>query len=82
MELSVYDNEEQCTFIILGDAGKELTGRKATELIDMYTEVSENLMYTWIFKVMRLVTVCCYIRKMVAMVLNMRSLYHNVSLIP
>ena len=36
----VYDNEEQCTFIILGDAGKELTGRKATELIDAYVEVS------------------------------------------
>ncbi|XP_048613408.1 uncharacterized protein LOC125587239 [Brassica napus] len=28
VELSVYDNEEQCTFIILGDTGKELTGRK------------------------------------------------------
>ncbi|CDY24298.1 BnaC03g42710D [Brassica napus] len=40
VELSVYDNEEQCTFIILGDAGKELTGRKATELIDAY--VQEN----------------------------------------
>ena len=35
----MYDNEEQCTFIILGDAGKELTGRKATELIDTYVEV-------------------------------------------
>ncbi|CAF2106286.1 unnamed protein product [Brassica napus] len=34
VELSVYDNEEQCTFIILGDAGKDLTGRKATELIN------------------------------------------------
>ncbi|KAL0815904.1 hypothetical protein Bca101_072348 [Brassica carinata] len=32
VELSVYDNEEQCTFIILGDTGKELTGRKATYL--------------------------------------------------
>ncbi|XP_013606517.1 PREDICTED: uncharacterized protein LOC106313288 isoform X3 [Brassica oleracea var. oleracea] len=30
VEMSVYDNEQQCTFIILGDAGKELTGRKAT----------------------------------------------------
>ncbi|KAF3603236.1 hypothetical protein F2Q69_00033640 [Brassica cretica] len=40
VELSVYDNEEQCTFIILGDAGKELTGRKASELIDAY--VQEN----------------------------------------
>ncbi|XP_013624520.1 PREDICTED: uncharacterized protein LOC106330625 [Brassica oleracea var. oleracea] len=38
VEMSVYDNEEQCTFIILGDAGKELTGRKATELIDTYAE--------------------------------------------
>ncbi|KAF2544462.1 hypothetical protein F2Q70_00034767 [Brassica cretica] len=40
VELSVYDNEEQCTFIILGDTGKELTGRKASELIDAY--VQEN----------------------------------------
>ncbi|KAF2609803.1 hypothetical protein F2Q70_00010338 [Brassica cretica] len=38
VEMSVYDNEEQCTFIILGDAEKELTGRKATELIDIYVE--------------------------------------------
>ncbi|CAN6864317.1 unnamed protein product [Brassica oleracea] len=38
VEMFVYDNEEQCTFIILGDAGKELTGRKATELIDTYAE--------------------------------------------
>ncbi|CAF1764135.1 unnamed protein product [Brassica napus] len=38
VEMSVYDNEEQCTFIILVDAGKELTGRKATELIDTYVE--------------------------------------------
>ncbi|KAG2306579.1 hypothetical protein Bca52824_026327 [Brassica carinata] len=38
VEISVYDNEEQCIFVILGDAGKELTGRKATELIDTYVE--------------------------------------------
>ncbi|XP_033140421.1 uncharacterized protein LOC103854842 isoform X2 [Brassica rapa] len=38
VELSVYDNEAQCTFIILGDAGKELTGRKASELIDAYVQ--------------------------------------------
>ena len=44
VEMSVYDNEEQCTFIILGDAGKELTGRKATELIDAYVEVSVILL--------------------------------------
>ncbi|CDY35143.1 BnaA09g17800D [Brassica napus] len=40
VELSVYDNDEQCTFIILGDAGKDLTGRKETELSDAY--VQEN----------------------------------------
>ncbi|KAG5378545.1 hypothetical protein IGI04_026387 [Brassica rapa subsp. trilocularis] len=38
VELSIYDNEEQCTFIILGDAGKDLTGRKATELINAYVQ--------------------------------------------
>ncbi|KAJ0254508.1 hypothetical protein HA466_0104270 [Hirschfeldia incana] len=40
VEMSAYDNEEQCTLIILGDAGKELTGRKATELIDSYVEAN------------------------------------------
>ena len=44
VELSVYDNDEQCTFIILGDAGKDLTGRKATELIDAYVQVMVVLM--------------------------------------
>ncbi|KAG2252152.1 hypothetical protein Bca52824_082288 [Brassica carinata] len=43
VEMSVYDNEEQRTFIILGDAGKELTGRKATELIDTYVELEVPL---------------------------------------
>ncbi|CAN7031739.1 unnamed protein product [Brassica rapa subsp. trilocularis] len=38
VDMYVYDNEGQCTFIILGDAGKDLTGRKATELIDTYVE--------------------------------------------
>ncbi|KAH0903923.1 hypothetical protein HID58_043426 [Brassica napus] len=28
----------KCTFIILGDVGQEMTGRKATELIDSYAE--------------------------------------------
>ncbi|CAN6917772.1 unnamed protein product, partial [Brassica oleracea] len=41
VELSVYDNDEQCTFIILGDAGKDLTGRKATELIDAYVQTKK-----------------------------------------
>ena len=44
MELSVYDNDEQCTFMILGDAGKDFTGRKATELIDAYVQVLVVLM--------------------------------------
>ncbi|KAH0884986.1 hypothetical protein HID58_061082 [Brassica napus] len=38
VEMFVYDNEEQCTLIIFGDSGKELTGRKAIELIDIYAE--------------------------------------------
>uniref|UniRef100_A0A0D3A1D5 Replication factor A C-terminal domain-containing protein n=1 Tax=Brassica oleracea var. oleracea TaxID=109376 RepID=A0A0D3A1D5_BRAOL len=41
VELSVYDNDEQCTFIILGDAGKDLTWRKATELIDAYVQTKK-----------------------------------------
>ncbi|KAH0910152.1 hypothetical protein HID58_033473 [Brassica napus] len=44
VELSVYDNDEQCTFIILGDAGKDLTGRKETELSDAYVQVMVFLM--------------------------------------
>ena len=44
VELSVYDNDEQCMFIILGDAGKDLTGMKATELIDAYVQVMVVLM--------------------------------------
>ncbi|CAH8310312.1 unnamed protein product [Eruca vesicaria subsp. sativa] len=38
VELSVYDNEEQSMFIIIGDAGKELKSRRETELIDKYAD--------------------------------------------
>nr|VDD30676.1 unnamed protein product [Brassica oleracea] len=38
VELSIYDNEEQCTFIILGDAGKELTVRISCRLSSLSYE--------------------------------------------
>jgi len=54
------------TFIILGDAGKDFTGRKATELIDTYVEVRVILLkidnhdktwhvFYWIFKATNLI---------------------------
>ena len=78
----VYDNEEQCTLIIFGDSGKELTGRKATELIDIYAEVSVILLHPYILIAMKLINECCYNRKMVASGLRLRFHCHNVSLIP
>ncbi|KAF3571750.1 hypothetical protein F2Q69_00063705 [Brassica cretica] len=32
-KISVYDNSEQAFFVLLGDAGRELTGRHASELV-------------------------------------------------
>ncbi|KAF3497752.1 hypothetical protein DY000_02054313 [Brassica cretica] len=34
--LSVYDNNDQAVFVVLGDAGEELTGIKANELVERY----------------------------------------------
>ncbi|KAF3552930.1 hypothetical protein F2Q69_00015891 [Brassica cretica] len=33
-KISVYDNSEQAFFVLLGDAGRELTGRHASELVN------------------------------------------------
>lgn len=41
--ISVYDKSEQAVFVILGDAGKELTGKHASELVARYFEVIKNL---------------------------------------
>ncbi|KAL0760136.1 hypothetical protein Bca101_076286 [Brassica carinata] len=38
----VYDNSEQAFFVLLGDAGRELTGRHASELVTSYFEANEH----------------------------------------
>ncbi|CAH8334672.1 unnamed protein product [Eruca vesicaria subsp. sativa] len=40
-KLSVYDHKDQAVFVLLGDAGEELTGKKAAELVDNYYEAKE-----------------------------------------
>ncbi|XP_009107715.1 uncharacterized protein LOC103833382 [Brassica rapa] len=41
-KISVYDSSEQAFFVMLGDAGHELTGRHASELVSSYFEANEN----------------------------------------
>ncbi|WZY92346.1 hypothetical protein YC2023_064675 [Brassica napus] len=38
-KISVYDNDDQASFVLLGDAGHELSGKKASELVEDYFEV-------------------------------------------
>ncbi|XP_048594645.1 uncharacterized protein LOC125577322 [Brassica napus] len=40
--LSVYDNSEQAVFVLLGDAGRALTGKHASELVSNYFEANAN----------------------------------------
>ncbi|XP_033148112.1 uncharacterized protein LOC108871965 [Brassica rapa] len=42
-KISVYDNNDQAVFILLGDAGTELTGKQAAELVDNYFEANQEL---------------------------------------
>ena len=42
-KLSVYDNNDYASFVVLGDAGHELTGKKTAELAESYYEVITNL---------------------------------------
>ncbi|KAF3515175.1 hypothetical protein F2Q69_00004501 [Brassica cretica] len=35
-KLSVYDHNDQAVFVVLGDAGEELIGKKAAELVESY----------------------------------------------
>ncbi|CAH8381988.1 unnamed protein product [Eruca vesicaria subsp. sativa] len=39
-KLNVYDHKDQAVFVFLGDAGEELTGKKAAELVDNYYQVN------------------------------------------
>lgn len=41
--ISVYDKSEHAVFVILGDAGKELTGKHASELVASYFEANEGV---------------------------------------
>ncbi|KAL0685070.1 hypothetical protein Bca4012_051918 [Brassica carinata] len=41
-KLFVYDNNDQAVFVILGEAGRELTGKQASELVESYFEVITN----------------------------------------
>ncbi|KAG2244333.1 hypothetical protein Bca52824_093833 [Brassica carinata] len=42
-KLSVYDHNDQGVFVLLGDAGEELTGKKAGELVEGYYQANEGL---------------------------------------
>ncbi|CAN6839902.1 unnamed protein product [Brassica oleracea] len=42
-KISVYDKSEQAVFVLLGDAGRELTGKHASELVARYFEVISNI---------------------------------------
>ena len=39
-KISVYDNNEQAVFVLLGEAGRELSGKHAAEVVDSYFEVN------------------------------------------
>ncbi|KAF2568519.1 hypothetical protein F2Q68_00024357 [Brassica cretica] len=41
-KISVYDNSDQAVFVLLGDAGRELTGKPASELVKSYFEANGN----------------------------------------
>ncbi|CAN6820749.1 unnamed protein product [Brassica oleracea] len=41
--ISVYDNDDQASFVLLGDAGHELTGKRASELVESYFEANESV---------------------------------------
>ncbi|KAF3583607.1 hypothetical protein F2Q69_00026664 [Brassica cretica] len=42
-KIFVHDNDDQTYFVLLGDAGHELSGRKASELVASYFEANENV---------------------------------------
>lgn len=44
MEVSLYDDGDKATFVLLGDAGTEVMGRQAQDLMDYYLEVSSLLL--------------------------------------
>ncbi|KAL0788235.1 hypothetical protein Bca101_004481 [Brassica carinata] len=41
-KISVYDNSDQVVFVLLGDAGRSLAGKHASELVSSYFEANED----------------------------------------
>ncbi|KAJ0255251.1 hypothetical protein HA466_0100350 [Hirschfeldia incana] len=41
-KLYVYDKSDQAVFVLLGDAGRALTGKHASELVSSYFEADDN----------------------------------------
>ncbi|KAL0701872.1 hypothetical protein Bca4012_057994 [Brassica carinata] len=41
-KISVYDKNDEAVFVLLGDAGRELTGKHASELVSNYFEGNGN----------------------------------------
>lgn len=39
-KISVYGNNDQTVFVLLGDAGRELSGKHASGLVDNYFQVA------------------------------------------
>uniref|UniRef100_M4DDF3 Replication protein A 70 kDa DNA-binding subunit B/D first OB fold domain-containing protein n=1 Tax=Brassica campestris TaxID=3711 RepID=M4DDF3_BRACM len=58
--ISVYDNSEQAVFVLLGDAGFELTGKHASELVSNYFEVTFIIQYSqyWLMETKELPKRC------------------------
>ncbi|CAN6894165.1 unnamed protein product [Brassica oleracea] len=42
-KLSVYDHNDQAVFVVLGDAGEELTGKKANKLVERYYQANDSV---------------------------------------
>ncbi|KAG2328333.1 hypothetical protein Bca52824_011061 [Brassica carinata] len=41
-KISVYDKSDQAVFVLLGDAGRELSGKHASEIVSSYFEANKN----------------------------------------
>ncbi|CAH8385008.1 unnamed protein product [Eruca vesicaria subsp. sativa] len=42
-KISVYDHKDQAIFVLLGDSGEELFGKKASELVETYYQANESV---------------------------------------
>lgn len=42
-KLTVYDNNDHASFVLLGDAGSDLIGKKSSELVESYFEANDSV---------------------------------------